>query len=139
MGEGSRSMGKLEKKHDHSLTDYLKAMIFAVVMLAPFFAVAVECLYMIFNKNAPTNYTGTPQDVFYNAITNITQQGIFNWTTTTGIYTPISAMTSGLDFGTASNTLSILLTYWALNTAIYIVFDLILFCFVRITHFLNGN
>lgn len=132
-------MGKLKDAHDHALTQWLKVIIFGIVMLAPFFAVLTECMYMICNKNAPLNYTGTQQDVFYNAINNIATKPIFNWTINTGIYTTINAMTTGLDMGTGANTLAILLTYWALNTAIYIVFDIIIVLFVKLTHFINDK
>lgn len=130
-------MEKLKKKHNHLLTDILKFTIFAVIMLAPFFAVLTECLYMIVNKNAPTNYTGIQADVFYIAVDKIATKPIFTWTTNTGIYTPINAMLTGLDFGTSTNTLAVLLTYWSLNTAIYIVFDIIIWAFTKITHFVN--
>lgn len=129
-------LNRLKGKHKHCLTDFLKFAIFATVMLAPFFAVAVECLYMICNKSAPTNYTGTQQDVFYNAITNLTTKPIFTWTTNTGIYTAINNMCTGLDFGGSANVLSILLTYWALNTGVYIVFDIVIVLFTKLTHWL---
>ena len=131
-------MEKLKLKHDHKLTDMLKVLIFAVVMLAPFFAVLTECLYMIINKNAPSNYTGTPQDVFYNAVANLGNKPIFSWTTDTAIYTAISGMTTGLEMGTGANTLALLLTYWALNTAIYIIFDIVIVLFTKLTHLLNA-
>lgn len=138
MGERQRNMGKLKLgKHDHSLTDILKVLLFAIVMLAPFFAILTECLYMICNKNAPTNYTGTQQDVFYNAITNIGNQSIFNWTENTGIYQVINSMCTNLEIGTGSNFLAILLTYWTLNTCIYIIFDIIISVFTKLTHIVN--
>lgn len=131
-------MEKLKKqKHDHKITDYLKVGIFAIVLLAPILAVAVECLYIIVNKNAPTNYTGTPQNVFYESFENMIQQPLFSWTTSTGIYTPINAMLTGLEMGTGTTTLAILLTYWSLMTAIYIVFDIIIFLFTKLTHLLQ--
>lgn len=125
---------KNHAKHDHKLTNLLKYVIFAIIMLAPFFAVITECLYMVVNKNAPSNYTGTPENVFYLAVSKIATQPIFSWTTNTGIYTPINAMLTGLDFGTGTNVLAVLLTYWSLNAAIYIVFDIIIFMFTKLTH-----
>ena len=130
-------LNKLTPKHKHCLTDLIKICIFATVMLAPFFAVAVECLYMIVNKNAPVNYTGTQQDVFYNAVNNITTKPLFNWTTSTGIYATINSMCTGLDFRGSANILSILLTYWSLNTAVYIVFDIVISLFTKLTHWLH--
>lgn len=122
-------------KHDHSLTDLLKIFVFSIVMMAPFIAIAVECLYMICNKNAPANYTGTQQDVFYNAVSNMCAKPLFSWTTQTGIYTPINAMCTGLEI--QSGALPILLTYWALMTAIYIVFDIVIKMFTYITHLIK--
>lgn len=132
-------MGELKKvlKHDHSLTDILKVCIFAIVMMAPFFAVLFECLYMVCNKNAPSNYTGVQQDVFYNALTNITTKTVFTWTTSTAMFSTISAVLTGLEFG-SNNILAILLTYWILNTLIYVLFDIIIDMFVKLTHFLRN-
>ncbi len=44
-------------KHNHSLTDLLKVLLFAIVMLLPFIDVAVRCLYVIANKNAYQSYS----------------------------------------------------------------------------------
>ena len=45
-------------KHNHSLTDLLKILIFAILMLAPIGAVATRCMYVICNKNAYQSYYG---------------------------------------------------------------------------------
>lgn len=132
-------MGELKKmlKHDHSLTNLLKVSIFAIVMMAPFFAVLLESLYMICNKNAPSNYTGVQQDLFYNAVANLSSKSLFNWTTGTAMYTTITAVLTGLDFE-ANNTLALLITYWILCTLIYVLFDIIIDMFTKITHFLSN-
>ena len=122
-------------KHDHSLTDVLKFVIFMIVMLAPFFAIMTECLFVICNKNAPSNYTGTVQDVFYNAVANMVSKPLFSWTTQTGIYTPVNAMCTGLDV--QGGALPVLLVYWALMTAIYIVFDIVIKIFTTLTHMIK--
>ena len=119
-------------KHDHTLTDIIKTFIFFIVLTAPFIAIMVECLYIICNKNAPSNYTGTPQDVFYNAVNNMTTQTLFSWTTGTAIYTAINSMCTGLSI--QGGALPILITYWALMIAIYIVFDIIIKLFTTLTH-----
>lgn len=50
---------KLEKiTHDHLLTKWLKVIIFAILMLAPIFSVAVRCAYVVCNKNAYLSYYG---------------------------------------------------------------------------------
>lgn len=122
-------------QHDHSLTDILKFVIFMIVMLAPFFAIMTECLFVICNKNAPSNYTGTVQDVFYNAVNNMVSKPLFSWTTQTGIYTPVNAMCTGLDV--QSGALPVLIVYWALMTAIYIVFDIVIKIFTTLTHMIK--
>ena len=124
-------------KHDHHLTDLLKGVIFATIMLAPFFAVAVECLYMIVNKNAPTNYTGVQQDVFYNAIANLNTKAVFNWTNQTAMYTTIDNVCTNLEFGTGADTIALLLTFWIINTIIYVIFDIVIGIFKKITHLLQ--
>lgn len=131
-------MGKLKEKvkHDHSLTNLLKVCIFAVVMMAPFFAVLLESLYMIVNKNAPTNYTGVQQDLFYNAVANLSTKTLFTWVTGTGMYTTINSVLTGLDFG-PDNTLALLLTYWIIITLIYVLFDIIIEMFIKLTHLFN--
>lgn len=45
-------------KHNHSLTDLLKVLLFAIVMLLPFIDVFVRCGYVMFNKNAYQSYSG---------------------------------------------------------------------------------
>ena len=72
-------------------------------------------------------------EVFYYAVSEIENENIFNWTTTTGIYTAINNMVTGL--GINNNTISILLTYWTLMVGIYIVFDIIIWVFTKLTHF----
>lgn len=47
-----------ELKHNHSLTDLLKILLFAILMLAPIFSVAVRCAYVVCNKNAYQSYYG---------------------------------------------------------------------------------
>lgn len=127
---------KKKNKHNHKWTDILKVSIFAIIMIAPFIAVFMTCT-MYWNGGIAVNYATDPLQIFYNAIDELNNQPIFNWTQQTAIYTAINNMCTGLEFGTSGNTLSLLLTYWSLNTAIYIVFDIIIFCFTKITHFLN--
>lgn len=44
-------------KHNHSLTDLLKILLFTILMLAPVGMVASRCLYVIANKNAYQSYS----------------------------------------------------------------------------------
>ena len=54
---------KIEKvKHDHKWTDLLKVGIFALILLAPIFAVGVKCAYVICNRNAYQSYSGATQN-----------------------------------------------------------------------------
>ena len=48
-----------ELKHNHSLTDLLKVILFSIVMLLPFFNVLTRSLYVICNKNAYQSYSDT--------------------------------------------------------------------------------
>lgn len=137
MGERTKNMGKLKEKHDHKLTNLLKWFLFACIMCAPFFAVMFQCLYVVNNEAVATAYTGTQQNVFYEAIDQIGTQPIFNWTTGTAMYTTINGMTTGLDFGSGANVLAILLTYWSLNTAVYIIFDIVIWAFTKLTHWME--
>lgn len=257
-------MEKLDKKtkHNHKLTNILKALIFSMVMLAPFFSIATRCLYVICNKNAkdsysttyiknlspitsnnllvtgstyqineviyadstwntpifeysyinidwteygaPSNYTytgfgmrtgtesankfiflyengvqvwenhssninilnkmlpfqfvlktytggsnnwfnyfntslvTTSKDTLDNAfeysLSQIEESNYYNWTTNLGIYEPINNMVIGLG---GNSIISLLLAYWSIYTAIYIVFDIIIVCFTKLTHFVN--
>ena len=44
-------------KHNHSLTDLLKILIFSILMMIPFIDVGTRCLYVICNKNAYQSYS----------------------------------------------------------------------------------
>lgn len=79
----------------------------------------------------------TLDNVFYISTNQLNEEPLFNWTKSTAIYTGINTMLTGLDIGTGTTTLAILLTYWALMTAIYIVFDIIIFCFTKLTHLIQ--
>lgn len=52
-------MEKLKIKHDHSLTDILKVLIFAIVLLMPFLVYAPTALYYGFNEHATGTTTVT--------------------------------------------------------------------------------
>ena len=127
-------------EHNHKLTDLLKVFIFSIIMLAPLIAVATKCAYVICNRNAFESYTstaGTLDNVFYYAVAQLQTESLFNWCTNTGIYTTINAMNTGL--GITDATISLLLTYWALLTALYVVFDIIIVLFTKITHFFTNE
>lgn len=126
-----------KKKHDHKLTDWLKVIIFAIIMLAPFFAILTECCFAVFNEQSTTAYSGTITNVFYDAIDNVCTQPVFAWTNQTGMYTVINSMTTDLEMSTSGNILATLLTYWMINTAIYIIFDIVIWAFTKITHILG--
>ena len=130
-------MEKLKKKHDHHATKCLQITLFFIVMLAPFIAVLVECLSIIQNEQMIAAYTGQPINVFYDAVERLSSENLFSWTSSTSIYSTLNLMLTGLDLGTGTATLCLLLTYWALMSAIYIVFDIIIFIFTKITHMIQ--
>lgn len=72
-------------------------------------------------------------NVFEYSINQLKENNLYNWSLNTGIYTAIDNMTQGLG---ANETLSMLLAYWGILTAIYIVFDIIIEIFVKLTHLL---
>ena len=125
-------MEKLNCKHDHHFTDKVKGFIFVLILLAPLLAILCECMIAIYNPNATTT-----TNVFYTAVNNMNNSTLFNWTEDTAIYTALNSMLVGLELGTGTTTLAILLTYWSLMTAIYIVFDIIIFCFTKLTHLIQ--
>lgn len=49
---------QFKPKHNHNFTDWLKFIIFAVLMMAPFFSILTRCLYVSCNKNAKDSYYG---------------------------------------------------------------------------------
>lgn len=79
---------------------------------------------------------GDLDNAFYYAINQLHEEKIFNWAEHTGIYTAINGMTEGLEMG-ENNTLALLLSYWAICTAVYIVFDIVIVMFTKITHFIG--
>lgn len=247
---------KQKNKHDHLFTKILKVSIFALVMLAPMFAVAAKCMYVTFNKNAKESYYGETineqltqnvdsnnfqnnnqytftfnrnddfyytgvmlvnnvniisysnpseldnipiddiyqiyldfrvvrfyytnndyfsiniayrtgiisfylenssnitqgflqhltittyndysyiDNVFYYSVEQIGNEQIFSWTKNTGIYGAINTMTTGLGIDPTNNILAVLLTYWSLITAVYIIIDIVIEMFVKLTHLL---
>lgn len=257
---------KLPKiKHNHTLTDILKASIFSLVMMAPITAIGVTCAYVVCNKNAYQSYSGTNQNtesiivvddietldysktyklgnsylntsvsatssayiyfdsvnviyelsnktlanvdrmyiyansntmyynfyagttnitygssenflievkirsfngnetainnlntdlsnsstlyyieyfneqqldnVFYYAIDTMQNNSLFSWTKTTAIYTPVSAMTTGM--GIITPAIAVLLVYWLLCTAVYIIIDIVVKGFTWLTHLIG--
>lgn len=96
-----------------------------------------KCEIKIIKEYEQVTQTETLDNVFYLAVNSIKNQTLFNWTTETAIYSAINGMCSGL--AVENGVLPILLTYWSLMTAIYIVFDLIIFTFTKITHYINSD
>lgn len=129
---------ELKMKHNHKLTDILKVLIFSIIMLAPFIAVGYELCFGIRNDLSTTAYQDAT-NVFYTAVAKLNTQPLFNWTQNTAIYSAINQMTTGLEFGTGGNTLALLLTYWSLNIAIYIIFDIVIVLFTKLTHLINND
>lgn len=121
----------------NSIAKTTKNVLFFITMLAPIIAIAVTCLYVIFNKNAYQSFTtgNTLDNAFYVALANLETQDLFAWTTSTAIYTPINAMFTGL--GVTNNAISILTAYWLIIAVgffvITIVIDLIIWLYELLT------
>jgi len=90
--------------------------------------------YDLFYLRIYNNYSFL-DNVFEYAVDQLGTTPVFAWTKNTAIYTPIETMTNGLGFDPDNNTLAILLTYWTLVTAVYVIMDIVLFCFTKLTHF----
>lgn len=86
--------------------------------------------YEIDNSNL--NYM---DNVFYTATNELENSTLFNWTENTAIYTGITTMTNGM--GITNTTIPLLLTYWSILTAVYIVFDIIIVMFTKLTHMIS--
>ena len=86
--------------------------------------------YHIYNKYSYLD------NAFEYSLENLAKSNYYNWTQNTGIYTGINSMCTGLG---VNNVIAILLTYWALCTCIYIVFDIVIELFTKITHFINAD
>ena len=87
-----------EIKHNHSLTDLLKILLFSILMLAPFCSVAVRSLYVICNKNAYQSYS----EVVETTTTQLNDGESFN----TGIMYTFSW--NGLLSGATNNKIDVL-------------------------------
>lgn len=79
----------------------------------------------------------TLSSVFYSAVDELDKASIFSWTTDTLMYTSITNMTEGL--GIVSPPLAVLLTYWSIITAVYIVIDIVIETFVYLTHWFTDK
>ena len=75
-------------------------------------------------------------NAFEYSLSQLQESSYYNWATNLGIYTPIHNMVSGLG---GHDIIALLLAYWSIYTAIYIVFDIIIVCFVKITHMIQGE
>ena len=127
-------MEKLKVKHDHSLTDIVKVLVFTIFLLAPFIAIFFECCYATFNKASVGAYTSN-ETAFYQAIERIASQPIFSWTTSTTMYNNIYTFTN--TFGLNYSSVVIMITYMIFIVIIYIVFDIIIEIFKKLTHMFN--
>lgn len=83
--------------------------------------------------------TNKLDNAFQYAVEQIPNEQIFAWTKNTGIYTPINAMCNGLGFNAQNNVLAVLLTYWMLCTCVYIVIDIVIACFTKLTHIFGND
>lgn len=65
-------------KHNHSLTDLLKVLLFSIIMLLPFIDVAVRCGYVMFNKNAYQSYSGEPLEYETTQLTSVNEMELYD-------------------------------------------------------------
>lgn len=79
--------------------------------------------------------SGTLDNVFYYAVDTMQNNTLFSWTKTTAIYTPVNAMTTGMGINTPA--IAVLLVYWLLCTAVYIIIDIVVKGFTWLTHLIG--
>ena len=115
-------------KHNHCLTNILKVLIFALVMLQPLIYICVETLPYVFNES----FTPQANGIYNYAETLVLSSDLLTWTTNTLLYNGIHTMFT--NFNISSNMLEQLLTYWLMMLAIYVVIDIVISVFVYITH-----
>ena len=79
--------------------------------------------------------TSTLDNAFYYGVNQMTKSELFNWTQNTAVYTGVKAMTDNLQIQTP--VVAILIVYWFILTIIYIIIDIVLGLFTKLTHFMN--
>lgn len=121
------------KKHDHTITNKLKACLYVIIMLMPLIIILINALPYIMNSSN----TLTSNDLYSQAETLMLSNNIISWVNTTGIYTAINNMFTQLNVN--STIIIYLLTYWLMITAIYIVIDIVVEVFIYITHWFNDK
>lgn len=121
------------KKHDHKITKLIKASLYAIIMLQPLIIICINVMPYIFNKaNALVN-----TDLYSQAEQLMLSNNIISWVNTTAIYTAINNMFTGLNI--TSQTITYLLTYWMMITAVYVVIDIVIETFVYLTHWFTDK
>lgn len=95
----------------------------------------------VFNDNWNVyTYTYKPSkldNVFDYSINKMAESPLYNWTQSTGMYTGVNAMTTGL--GITTPLFAILITYWLFLTIIYIILDIVLTLFTFMTHLFTSK
>lgn len=81
----------------------------------------------------PITYTNDISTSIINAWNSTWQNPLFSWTNNTFITTTINNFTSGFGI-TADTYISNLITYIAILTAVYVIFDIIIELFTKLTH-----
>lgn len=98
------------------------------------YSTTTNTAFNYFYKVEYNNYSFL-DNAFTYGIANLKNEAVFNWTKNTALYQPINAMCTGL--GITEQAIAIMLTYWSLMTAIYIIFDIVIVLFTKLTHLLN--
>ena len=71
------------------------------------------------------------EDTFYRSIDTMRQSSIFNWASKTGVYNAVNMMCSGL-MNDSDNLLAFLISYWSINLSIYLILDIVFWCFTHL-------
>lgn len=124
-------------KHDHKQTKKIKSSIFAFIALLPMIYFIFNALIYVFNNSSIDISLAQPNEPYIEyVLTNLQSSNIFAFCANSPFHQPIKNFISV--FGLESDKLlHLYLIYISTMTCIYVVFDIIIECFTRITHLLD--
>lgn len=122
-------------KHDHKKTKKLKSSIFIFIALLPMIYFVINALVYVFNKSSIDLATiSTPNEPYLEyVLTNLENSMLFSFCTASPFHQPIKNFISIFGFS-ADKLLHYYLIYISTMTCIYVVFDIIVEIFIKLTH-----
>lgn len=90
-----------------------------------------------FSKKINYNNYSYLDNVFEYSLNKLEQEQYITWTQNTAVYTGVNAMTTGL--GITQTVIPMLIVYWFILTIIYIIIDIVLALFTKLTHMIGNK